>query len=187
MLKQLLRSRPGQHIARLLYNRIVEQARQPWFYTTARVPDTLEGRFDMVVLHAVLVFRRLEGEDPEQRLVHRRLFDHMMRDIDHNYRELGVSDMSMGKSMKRVTQALNGRLAAYSAGLAANDPKALAEAVWRNLYAAPAAPELERLMVSYIRLASHWVEQISTPELLAGHLRFPDPAALRLPLAASAE
>lgn len=173
MLKQLIRSKPGQHIAHVLYNRAVEQARQPAFYRRHGVPDTLDGRFDMMILHVGLILARLGGESPEVARLRKRLFDRMIRDVDHNFRELGLSDMSMGKTMKRVVQAVNGRLAAYTVGLAARDDGPLKEAIWRNLYREPVDEGRLDALARYIREAARLIEQLDVEDLLAGHVLFP--------------
>src|SRR5882724_9487190 len=77
-----------------LYGAIVAQARLPVFYAGFGVPDTIEGRFDMVVLHLVLVLRRLR-QGPRSAALAQGLFDAFCRDMDHNLRELGVGDLSV--------------------------------------------------------------------------------------------
>lgn len=118
-----------------LYRQIVTQARQPVFYRDHAVPDTLDGRFDMIVLHAFLVMRRLKQiAGPEAQKVSQDLFDLLFADMDSNLREIGVGDLGVGKRVKKMAQAFYGRVEAYEAGLGAIDPVVLEQALARNLY-----------------------------------------------------
>jgi len=118
-----------------LYRQIVGQARQPAFYRDHAVPDTLDGRFDMIVLHAFLVLRRLKRiAGAEAQKVSQDLFDLLFADMDSNLREIGVGDLGVGKRVKKMAQAFYGRVEAYEAGLAASDPAVLEQALTRNLY-----------------------------------------------------
>ncbi|MDO8606134.1 MAG: ubiquinol-cytochrome C chaperone family protein [Phaeospirillum sp.] len=143
--------------AHALYTAIIEQSRLPIFYMKAAVPDTLDGRFDLIVLHAFMVMRRLglvsEARVGEARALSQALFDLMFDDMDQNLRELGVGDMSVGKKVKQMAQAFYGRVAAYEDGLNADDA-ALREALLRNLYGtlgAAVAPSVLAAMAAYLR------------------------------------
>src|ERR1043166_9623903 len=131
--------RPSRTIA-ALYGAIVAQARNTRFYEDLAVPDTVLGRFDMVLLHVVLVLRRLrEGED---RALAQGLFDAFCRDMDHNLREMGISDQGVPKHMQRVGEAFYGRAQAYEAALGAPGEGALSDALARNVYADAAEPRI---------------------------------------------
>src|SRR5690349_2300287 len=112
--------RPGRTID-ALYGAIVAQAREPRFYAEMGVPDTVSGRFDMVLLHVVLVLRRLrQGEakdETAERALAQSLFDTFCRDMDHNLREMGISDQGLPRHMQRVGEAFYGRARAYEAAL----------------------------------------------------------------------
>src|SRR5919198_5479991 len=113
--------RPPKPTITALYGAIVAQARTPRFYEDYAVPDTVLGRFDMVLLHAVLVLRRLragEARDgaPAQELS-QGLFDAFCRDMDHNLREMGISDQGVPREMRRVGEAFYGRAQAYDVAL----------------------------------------------------------------------
>ena len=111
-----------------LYAAAVTRARSPRFYADWAVPDTLDGRFEMIVLHVFLVLRHRKDQ-PE---LGQAVFDLMFRDMDQSLRELGVSDVVVGNRIKEMARAFYGRVAAYEAGLA--EPAALAEALRRNVY-----------------------------------------------------
>src|SRR6201994_5125885 len=110
---------------------IVTQAREPAFYRSLGVPDTVNGRFDLLVLHLWLVLRRFrstaEAKDASQAL-----FDRFCDDMDANLREMGVGDLTVPKRMKAFGEAFYGRAAAYDQALSTGS-EALAEAVGKNI------------------------------------------------------
>src|SRR3954447_23147148 len=117
MILPLFRRSPKPTIA-ALYGAIVAQARLPRFYEEYGVPDTVLGRFDMVLLHVVLVLRRLRQGEARDRALAQELFDAFCRDMDHNLREMGISDQGVPRQMRRVGEAFYGRAQAYDAALA---------------------------------------------------------------------
>lgn len=163
-------------LAVLLYRQVVAQARQPDFYRVHGVPDTLDGRFDMVVLHAYLASRRLKAMNTaESQTLNQALFDLMFSDMDSSLREIGVGDLSVGKKVKVMAQAFYGRVEAYDAGLAAGEDSALAEALQRNLYGTVnPQPEHCLAMAGYIRQADKVLAAQADSEILAGKLEFPN-------------
>jgi len=156
-LRRFLDGRRHRRAAHSLYTEIITQARQPEFYLQRQVPDSLDGRFDLIVLHAFVVMRglgRVEGAGREAaRGVSQALFDLMFADMEQNLRELGVSDMAVGKRVKQMAQAFYGRVAAYDQGLAEGED-ALIAALRRNLYGAAdpqPADDVVAEMAAYLR------------------------------------
>jgi len=148
--------------ARALYQVIVAQARQPGFYLDLGVPDSLDGRFDLVVLHAHLTMRALGRpgspavrDNPEEaRAVSQALFDLMFADMDQNLREMGVTDSGVSKRVKQMAQAFYGRVVAYDTGLAQEeDDSVLIAALRRNLFGSVADPHPAALtaLAGYLR------------------------------------
>lgn len=114
-----------------LYNQTVAKAREPHWYELGQVPDTLDGRFDMVSAILTLVLLRLEettahGQDMAY------LIEVFVDDMDGQLRESGVGDVIVGKYMGKMMSALGGRLGAFRTGLV--QPEALDEAITRNIY-----------------------------------------------------
>src|SRR3979490_1450818 len=107
---------PPRGTIEAIYGMIVAQAREPLFYRAMGVPDTVNGRFDMVLLHLWMVLRRLRGGEggagPPPAL-----FDHFGGDMDANLRELGVGDLTVPKRMQKFGEAFYGRAAAYDLAL----------------------------------------------------------------------
>lgn len=149
VLKTLFRrSHRAQEAGATLYALAVAQARLPAFYQIGGVPDTVDGRFEMISLHAFLLMHRLKalegGKDTAQAL-----FDEMFADMDRNLRELGAGDLGVGRRVKTMAKAFYGRVAAYEAGLEGGQAK-LREAFTRNLYGtAEAPPEAVEAMAAY--------------------------------------
>jgi cytochrome b pre-mRNA-processing protein 3 len=112
---------------------LVTQARQPALYTACAIPDTVDGRFEMIALHAFLVMRRLKGGGEDEARFAQNLFDFMFADMDRNLRELGVGDLGVGKRIKAMAKSFYGRIAAYEQGLAA-ETGVLEAALLRTVY-----------------------------------------------------
>src|SRR5580692_5741892 len=138
MMFRFFRRNPPSHSIASLYGTIVAQARAAPFYRICGVPDTVNGRFEMVVLHTVLVLRRLETEPLPVRQIGQALFDRFCRDMDGSLREMGIGDLAVPAKMRKIGEALYGRQAAYGAALAARDPESLVAALERNVFGAQA-------------------------------------------------
>ena len=127
----LRKSAARKDLARTLEQQLVARARQPHFFAMLGVPDTVDGRFDMMALHSWLVLSRLKSaglDDAAQSLT-----DTLFTSFDEALREQGVSDMGMGRRMKAIADAFYGRLKAYGAAKDENElAQALAHNVWRG-------------------------------------------------------
>jgi cytochrome b pre-mRNA-processing protein 3 len=123
-----------------LYTATVQAAREPVYFTEFGVPDTLDGRFDLIGLFVALLIRRLralEAAGAESGLapgLAQAVFDAMFADMDFNLRELGVGDMSIGRRVRAMWEAFHGRAIAYEGPLAARDTAALEAALVRNVW-----------------------------------------------------
>lgn len=159
-----------------LYDAIVTQARRPAFFQAGGVPDTVEGRFEVVALHGWLVMRRLSAAGPALAATNQALFDHMFQDLDFSLRELGASEMVVGKKVKDLAHHFYGRAAAYDSGLKAGDDATLEQALDRNLLGSTLPePAHLRYMAAYVRAAAHDLDQQPVADLEKGVVRFIDP------------
>ncbi len=165
------RSDPLPAAAARLYASIVAQARHPDFYTAGGVPDSIDGRFEMVALHGYLVLRRLRGAGGEAERLSQGLVDALFADMDASLREMGAGDLGVGKRVKRMATAFYGRLAAYEAGEGGGD---LSEALRRNLFGTvmPKPGQLAA-MVAYVEAAGAALAKQSLDEILGARLVFP--------------
>lgn len=129
--------------AQELYIALVQQSRNPFLYLECQVPDTLDGRFDLILLHLFLFLRLPHA--PEDAVMRRLLLESLFDDMDRSLREMGVGDMGISKRVKKMSKAAFGRLKAYND---AKDTAELREALVRNLYRgnAPQPQALEQLL-----------------------------------------
>jgi cytochrome b pre-mRNA-processing protein 3 len=162
-----------------LYGAIVAQARRPEFYADYGVPDTVNGRFDMIILHVALLFRRLRTESPGMRAFGQDMFDFFCRDMDRNLREIGISDLGIPRKMRRIGEAYYGRAAAYDAGLADSDDQALVAALLRNIWPDEGNVPGAGRLAAYVRAAEAGLSAQEASGLAAGAVRFPDPAMVQ--------
>lgn len=168
-----------------LYGAIVAQSRRAGFYTDFGVPDTLEGRFEMVLLHTILICHRLKDGDERERALSQEVFDTFASDMDRTLREMGVGDLSVPKKMKKIGAAFYGRAAAYDAALAAGDDSLLVAALARNILEVDpqAAGDLpgshSQALAAYVRAAVRELNATPYEVLAGGELRLSAPEAMR--------
>ena len=153
-----------------LYGAIVAAARHPRFYENMGVPDSIEGRFEMLVLHLFLVLNRLKDEGVED--LRQRLTDEFFTDMDRSLRELGVSDVAVGKKVRRMAKSYYGRVTAYDRALKAG-PSELEDAIARNIYPDGSAAESTRAMTNYVASAVQNLGIVPLEQILRSELRFP--------------
>ena len=154
-------------VALALYQSVVAQARLPHWYEAGGVPDTIDGRFDMVAAILSLVLLRLE-RDPAAAGESARLTERFVSDMDGQLRESGVGDIGVGKHIGKMMGMLGGRLGAYRDGLASRD---LGPALERNLYRAgpPAPAALAHTEAALFAVATR-LEALPTATILAGDI-----------------
>jgi cytochrome b pre-mRNA-processing protein 3 len=160
-----------------LYGSVVAQTRDPAFYAIHSVPDTPEGRFDLLIVHLYLVLERLRREGEACEALSRSLVETFITDMDDAMRELGVGDLSVPRKVKRAAAALYDRLYEYRAAMAAADSELLVEAVRRNVYGSVAVAEPSargaHAIAAYMCNAATALAAQAAAELLAGRIVFP--------------
>ncbi len=174
------------HIIQDLYGAVVAQARLPAFYIFYGVEDTVDGRFELIVLHLVLLLRRLSRPEagtasPRHALdpaLGQPLFDTFCRDLDDNLREMGVGDLAVPRRMRRFGEAFYGRQAAYEAAFAAADEHELEKALARNIFGLTDVDERAARLARYARAAAAQLDAAPEDRLLAGKALFPGPEAV---------
>jgi cytochrome b pre-mRNA-processing protein 3 len=176
-LTRLFRPNPQREAAYRLYGAIVAAARNPWFFAACGVPDTLDGRFDLIALHATLVFRRLNREHDVTKEFAQEVFDAMFADLDRALREMGTGDLGVGKQVKRMASGFYGRAKAYEQALA-DDDTGLEAALRRNVFgtAEPGSAELTAL-ARHVRRTVAALDGEATRSLVSGTAGFPAPGA----------
>jgi cytochrome b pre-mRNA-processing protein 3 len=159
------------------YHRIVERARDPRFFAAWGIPDTLDGRFETLALHAFLVLNRLRADRAASAGFAQELFDTMFADLDRSLREMGATDIGVGRHVKAMARGFYGRIAAYESGLAGG-AAALEDALRRNLFgtAPPDRAALEAA-TAYVRRQAAALAAVPLAALLAGEVPFAPLAA----------
>lgn len=177
--------------ARRLYMVAVRQARDPILYTEGGVADTLDGRFDLIVLHVVPLMRRLRQCNEGGRQLSQALFDVMFDDMDQSLREMGVGDLRVGKRVKQMARAFYGRAMAYDQAFDqapdADRRRSIVEALERNVFNndPPPAARVEA-MACYVGSLLDALDRHSPSALLGGELGLP-PVSSSLMAAPAAE
>ncbi|WP_419904184.1 ubiquinol-cytochrome C chaperone family protein [Kiloniella sp.] len=138
MFRKLFSRKSDSDAVHDLYVCIITQAREKYFYQELSVPDSLDGRFDMITLHMFLILRRLRAENNITAEFSQKLFDLMFTDMDLSLREMGVGDVGVGKRVKAMVQGFYGRISAYEEALTqqlgTQEVASLETALDRNLY-----------------------------------------------------
>lgn len=156
-----------------LYTAMVTQARQPDFYAKLGVPDTMEGRFDLILVHAFVLFRRLKSDKGDKDLA-QAIFDVMFADLDQNMREMGIGDVGILKRIRKMSESYHGRIVAYEEGVQSGAAE-LAAALNRNLYADTTVTDEQLMaMVGYVNDALAVLAKQSILDLQKGGVHFPD-------------
>jgi cytochrome b pre-mRNA-processing protein 3 len=177
MLTWLKSGRDRRQVARSLYGSSVTAARLRNFYAQWGVPDTVQGRFEMVTLHVALVLRRLGREGEAGRSLGVALTEAFVVDMDDTMREMTFGDLAVPREIKRATAALFDRHTAYLAALAAPTEMSLAEALEAELgYLVPGGRLDARSLSDYVRRCASALDAQPTAQILAGNLAWPDPA-----------
>ncbi|MCY4609633.1 MAG: hypothetical protein OXD40_13710 [bacterium] len=159
--------------AHILHDSIVAQARTPALFRCYAIPDTLDGRFECLVLHVLLVMRRLRSSGVDGGNAAQELFDLVFADLDRALRETGVGDLKVGSRVRRMAQAYFGRARALDGALAAAAPDTLEKVLERNVYGTVSV-EAETIgrLASYVRRQVAHLDSIENDRVITGHIDF---------------
>lgn len=177
LFQRIFPGNPVEAPARHLYEAIVLQARCPEFYTDCAVPDSVDGRFELLVLHCILVMRRLRRDGEATVELSQTLFDTLIYDLDQSLRVSGVGDLKVGPKLKTMGEAFYGRFKAYDEALEAESDAELQAALQRNLYGTVPPPPMVALaaMATYMRKETRALEAQDSADLMGGTVRFGTP------------
>jgi len=177
MILRLFRRDAENRTIAALYGMIVTQARSHAFYASYGVPDTIEGRFDLIVLHLVLVLRRLARDNGPARSFGQRLFDTFCCDLDDNLRQMGIGDLAVPKHMRRFGEAFYGRQAAYVRAFDAEDERVFEKALARNIFQTDGVDDRAVRLGRYARAALAKLDAQEQGAFICGEVAFPNPEA----------
>ncbi len=173
----IFRRNPRTNTIEALYGAIVAQARAPVFYLAYGVPDTVNGRLDVLMLHLAMVFERLSNGDDAAKAAGQAAFDRFCRDMDDHLREEGISDVKVPKQVRGVAAAFFGRHGAYISALRSGDNNALQTALSRNIFEGAAAPSVPRL-AAYMQAAMSGLDEQAPPVIATGQIGWPSAEAI---------
>jgi cytochrome b pre-mRNA-processing protein 3 len=169
MLRRFFGSDKSSPVARRLYDGLVARAREPVFHAGFAVPDTIDGRFDLLALHAFALLDALKASGPEGAPLGTALASLIFAGFDDALRELGVGDFGISRRIKAMASAFYGRLEAYGA---AGSETALTEAIVRNLYRGDAMHGREAAVLAHYIASAREILQAKAEALLQGSADF---------------
>ncbi len=167
MLALLKKRNPHEQAAKAVYGQLLEKTRAPVFYTEYGVPDTFDGRFDLLLLHTFFIINRLTGEGRVGRDFNQALFDVVFADMDQSLREAGIGDMGVPKRQRKMMKAFNGRMHAYAD--AQKSEASMTDALKRNVYGTlkeVPAQNIEK-MRDYMKRGIATLEKYSATDIMA--------------------
>ena len=174
LLQRLFAARPAQGAGRELYDAAARQARRPEFYRALGAADTVEGRFELYSLHVALLLIRLKGQGQIAAATAQDLFDVYVRALDDALREMGVSDVKVGKKMRGLGEAFYARLKAYEDAVAKlPDDGELRALLQRTALEERQGPQPEPL-AGYVARAAAVLADQKLEDLLEGRVAWPD-------------
>ena len=175
-------SSPRERVIETLHGRINQAARDPDLYLHLGVPDTLEGRFECLILHVILVLRRLNRLPEPAADVAQDLVNSVFLQLDSSLRESGIGDFGVPKRMKKLGSAFYGRAEGYDAALDAGDTAALTAALARNVLGDD-APEAAAGLARYVLASDAALSQADLDGLIGPGPAFPPPQSFAAPQA----
>jgi cytochrome b pre-mRNA-processing protein 3 len=162
-------------ISNEIYQKIVKFSRNKIFYTKYKVPDTIDGRFDMLVLITIVIVFRLSKIKDEGVELSQKVFDIIFKDLDFSLRELGAGDVSVANNMKKLISSYMGRQKVYTKSFKNNDEKLLALAFKNNIFRnkGPKNNLILLLSVNFIKIKNN-LNLIEDQKILNGDFEFSD-------------
>lgn len=173
MALKLFRTQSNAPIIEALHDAIVAGARRPDLYLRLGAPDTPFGRAECVMLHALIVVRRLYALPAPAPALAQDVVDRMFADFDRAFRQIGIGDMGVPKKMKALGSDWLGRIEAYAGPLDRRDEDALAAALARNVIGAPENPEQGLPLAQHILGCEAALRAGSEADVVAGHFNLP--------------
>lgn len=151
------------------YGILTTAARNPTFFESMNVPDTVLGRFEMLSIVLILYFRRTASAGQEVKDIAQEVVEAFFEDLDHSMRELGIGDNGVPKRMKKLAGMFYGRLDAYARALEAADENALEAALRRNIHPENSDETLSmRKLAQYMLRAEEELKNVPESALRSG-------------------
>lgn len=162
------------HSVAAVYDAVMRQSRAPELYLHMAVPDTADGRYDLLAVHMHMVLRRIKDRNETAQRMGQKLFDTLFLDMDTQLREMGIGDMGIGKRIKKMAQGFFGRMKSFDEGLAVDDNGALMAALERNVYrhGVPDDATVLPRLAAYVRAQHDNIAGQAIDDILAGSITF---------------
>ena len=138
-----------------IYKLIIKQSRVKGFYTSLNIPDTIDGRFELIVLHFFLIDNALDKKIERNDKVYKEILEIMYKDFDMSLREMGVGDLSVGKKIYHMTEAFSGRIVAYR-NVSKKNKAEIIKCLKKNVYGTVHQVDKKQLNI----LAEYFIESI---------------------------
>ena len=177
VLERLFRPRQARIAGEALYAGLVDQARRPALYRDLGVADRIDSRFELYVLHLALLLVRLKGEGEAASETGQAVFDAFVGALDDSLRELGVGDLSVAKKMRKLGEAVYGRVVGYQNALSGGDADALSGLVARAVYGEEEAGGQARSLAAYALSTSEALRGQRLDDILRGRVGWPEVGA----------
>lgn len=176
VLERLFRPRQARIAGEALYAGLVNQARRPALYRDLGVADRIDSRFELYVLHLALLLTRLKGEGEAASETGQAVFDAFVGALDDSLRELGVGDLSVAKKMRKLGEAVYGRVVGYQTAVSEKDADALAGLIARAVYGDAETTEQARNLAVYALATSEALRDQRLEDILRGRVAWPEVA-----------
>jgi len=177
------KTKENTDIARKIYTSIVTQSRRPEFYNVLQVSDDKDGRLDLLMVHAFLVFHRFKNDNTELGQISQAVYDCMFKDIEQSMREMGIGDTGVAIRIKKISEGFHGRIGSYQSGLEnTNTNHDLKAALKRNLYhKTDVTNEILELFCQYMQASALHLSELDRQKLKQGLIEFAEipPDALK--------
>ncbi|WP_299617375.1 ubiquinol-cytochrome C chaperone family protein [Pelagibius sp.] len=175
--KRLFRPKQQEEAAWLLYENVVQQARRTELFRDLGIPDSVDGRFESIVLHLVLVLRRMRVDFPEGEDIAAALQEVFIADMDRSLREMGAGDLGVGRRVQQMAEGFMGRLASYETALdeiaGGGGENGLRAALLRNVYGTLPEEAVDPAgLLGYVRAQMQALEAQEGTGLRAGKPQF---------------
>ena len=177
VLERLFRPRQARIAGEALYASLVDQARQPPLYRDFGVADRIDSRFELYVLHLALLLNRLKGEGEAASETGQAVFDTFVGALDDSLRELGVGDLSVAKKMRKLGEAVYGRVVGYQNAVGDNDSVSLAGLIARAVYGEEAPTAQADGLARYALSTSEALRGQRLEDILRGRVAWPAPTS----------
>ena len=174
MLQRLFRPRQARIAGETLYAGLVDQARRPALYRDLGVADRIDARFELYVLHLSLLLARLKGEGEAGAEIGQAVFDTFVGALDDALRELGVGDLSVAKKMRKLGEAVYGRILGYQKAVEAQDREALSGLLARAVFAEESQTEQASGLVDYTLRMDQALKDMRAEDILRGRVVWPE-------------